>query len=222
MIHLHLIYIAYCIFISIWFKIYFKVTLETSLTHRSHRSVSLNFQNLGISPTIFLLLTSILIPLWSENTLCTLSILLNLFKYVYGPECDLSWLMFHVSLTRMYIMLLIKYSIMSIRSYWLIVPCRSSISLLSFCLLYLSILSTDREVLNSPTTVLGFIYLSLQFYPFLPHVFWCIAVRYAQIKNYVSSENWLLYNHVMPLIGEGNGTPLQYSCLENPMDGGAW
>ena len=27
-----------------------------------------------------------------------------------------------------------------------------------------------------------------------------------------------LYNN----IGEGNGTPLQYSCLENPMDGGAW
>ena len=24
------------------------------------------------------------------------------------------------------------------------------------------------------------------------------------------------------LLGEGNGTPLQYSCLENPMDGGAW
>ena len=22
--------------------------------------------------------------------------------------------------------------------------------------------------------------------------------------------------------GEGNGTPLQYSCLENTMDGGAW
>ena len=22
--------------------------------------------------------------------------------------------------------------------------------------------------------------------------------------------------------GDGNGTPLQYSCLENPMDGGAW
>ena len=22
--------------------------------------------------------------------------------------------------------------------------------------------------------------------------------------------------------GEGSGTPLQYSCLENPMDGGAW
>ena len=23
------------------------------------------------------------------------------------------------------------------------------------------------------------------------------------------------------ILGEGNGTPLQYSCLENPMDGGA-
>ena len=21
---------------------------------------------------------------------------------------------------------------------------------------------------------------------------------------------------------EGNGTPFQYACLENPMDGGAW
>ena len=24
------------------------------------------------------------------------------------------------------------------------------------------------------------------------------------------------------VLGEGDGTPLQYSCLENPMDGGAW
>ena len=26
----------------------------------------------------------------------------------------------------------------------------------------------------------------------------------------------------MDLPGEGDGTPLQYSCLENPMGGGAW
>ena len=25
---------------------------------------------------------------------------------------------------------------------------------------------------------------------------------------------------ICPVVG--NGTPLQYSCLENPMDGGAW
>ena len=24
------------------------------------------------------------------------------------------------------------------------------------------------------------------------------------------------------LVGEGNGNPLQYSCLENPLDRGAW
>ena len=27
---------------------------------------------------------------------------------------------------------------------------------------------------------------------------------------------------LVALLGEGNGTPLQHSCLENPMDGGAW
>ena len=27
---------------------------------------------------------------------------------------------------------------------------------------------------------------------------------------------------LLGLTGESNGTPLQYSCLENPMDGGAW
>ena len=30
------------------------------------------------------------------------------------------------------------------------------------------------------------------------------------------------YTNVVPSFGEGNGTPLQYSCLENPMDRGAW
>ena len=29
-------------------------------------------------------------------------------------------------------------------------------------------------------------------------------------------------SQISPTYGEGNGTPLHYSCLENPMDGGAW
>ena len=33
---------------------------------------------------------------------------------------------------------------------------------------------------------------------------------------------WLSILYIVVCIGEGNGTPLQYSCLENPMDGGAW
>ena len=27
---------------------------------------------------------------------------------------------------------------------------------------------------------------------------------------------------ILIIIGEGNGNPLQYSCLENPMNRGAW
>ena len=27
---------------------------------------------------------------------------------------------------------------------------------------------------------------------------------------------------LVAILGEGNGNTLQYSCLENPMDGGAW
>ena len=37
---------------------------------------------------------------------------------------------------------------------------------------------------------------------------------------------WTFVGKVMSLLfnmlSEGNGTPLQFSCLENPMDGGAW
>ena len=31
-----------------------------------------------------------------------------------------------------------------------------------------------------------------------------------------------LYMYIYIYIGEDNGTPLQYCCLENPMDRGAW
>ena len=32
----------------------------------------------------------------------------------------------------------------------------------------------------------------------------------------------MFYEQFYNKFGEGNGTPLQYSCLENAMDGGAW
>ena len=31
-----------------------------------------------------------------------------------------------------------------------------------------------------------------------------------------------VWNEIIIENGEGNGNPLQYSCLENPRDGGAW
>ena len=35
------------------------------------------------------------------------------------------------------------------------------------------------------------------------------------------NKNVLNYEKIYLNIREGNGTPLQYFCLENPMDGGA-
>ena len=37
-----------------------------------------------------------------------------------------------------------------------------------------------------------------------------------------STELEKIFAMIWPTSREGNGTPLQYSCLQNPMDGGAW
>ena len=42
------------------------------------------------------------------------------------------------------------------------------------------------------------------------------------MKQYDNHGNFLLLVSYSLLLGEGNGSPLQYSCLGNPMDGGAW
>ena len=38
----------------------------------------------------------------------------------------------------------------------------------------------------------------------------------------VTSGGWLEISQSESIYGEGNGTPLQYSCLDKPVDGGAW
>ena len=45
---------------------------------------------------------------------------------------------------------------------------------------------------------------------------------FSEVKMKISQSYPTLCNPVDCSPGEGNGTPLQYSCLENPMDGGAW
>ena len=43
------------------------------------------------------------------------------------------------------------------------------------------------------------------------------------IETFQTNLSNILINYcIMLSIREGNGTPLQYSCLENPMDGGVW
>ena len=39
---------------------------------------------------------------------------------------------------------------------------------------------------------------------------------------YTVGSHYLSILYVVVYVREGNGTPLQYSCLESPVDGGAW
>jgi hypothetical protein len=57
------------------------------------------------------------------------------------------------------------------------------------------------------------------------------AAIHGVAKSRTRLSNWtelnfhyliVIWLNVSTLFGEGNGTPLQYSCLENPMDRGAW
>ena len=58
----------------------------------------------------------------------------------------------------------------------------------------------------------------------------CLFIHFLQKASLVifpTRENvnigtYKLLFQFIHICGEGNGTPLQYSCLENPMDGGAW
>ena len=61
------------------------------------------------------------------------------------------------------------------------------------------------------------------------HRFWIVVFLFSFISTHILISSvicWLFRNVFFRLhmfvFGEGNGTPLQYSCLENPMDGGAW
>ena len=42
------------------------------------------------------------------------------------------------------------------------------------------------------------------------------------LSQSLREQNSLDLAKIQNIFGEGNGTPLQYSCLGNPMDGGAW
>ena len=49
------------------------------------------------------------------------------------------------------------------------------------------------------------------------------VLYYSHPNEYeIVAHHWFDLHFCTDSCGEGNGTPLQYSCLENPMDGGAW
>ena len=51
----------------------------------------------------------------------------------------------------------------------------------------------------------------------LKQVDWALCCHLTRISGHV-----LIKQHCPETCGEGNGTPLQHSCLENPVGGGAW
>ena len=67
-------------------------------------------------------------------------------------------------------------------------------------------------------------------------ILYCEILQHVAFYNFSFWHNvfeihpsWCVYQQFVPFYccvvlhgGEGNGNPLQYSCLENPMDGGAW
>ena len=55
----------------------------------------------------------------------------------------------------------------------------------------------------------------------LPLSHWESPLTPASYPNRQIFPNYLIGSCLCDY-GEGNGNPLQYSCLENPLDGGAW
>ena len=51
---------------------------------------------------------------------------------------------------------------------------------------------------------------------------WCINIPDTPAYSDFAEKEPTICQGLHHLIREGNGTPLQYSCLENPRDGGAW
>ena len=61
--------------------------LRNSLTHVLFRNVFLDLQLFGdVFPASFLLLISSLVQFWFESRYCMISIVLNFFRYFYGPN----------------------------------------------------------------------------------------------------------------------------------------
>ena len=56
------------------------------------------------------------------------------------------------------------------------------------------------------------------------NTFESVLMRWMKLEPIIQSEvsQKEKYKYSILMHGEGNGNPLQYSCLENPMDRGAW
>ena len=129
----------------------------------------------------------------------------------------LSWWMFHECLKKVYILQFVEWNILYIsgRSCWLLLVVNSFLFVL-FCN-FLSSLTRcwhySAEIANhSCEFVYSFSFVSFGF------IYFEVVLFVVYILRIAASSWWSFYHCVMTLFGEGNGNPLQYSCLENPKE----
>ena len=89
---------------------------------------------------------------------------------------------------------------------------------------FLAVQGTLKSLLQHHSSKASILQCSAFFIVQLSHPYMTTGKTIALTRQTFSGKVMsLLFNMLSRLvIGEGNGTPLQYSCLENPMDGGAW
>ena len=104
---------------------------------------------------------------------------------------------------------------------------KEHIGLISFRMDWLDLLAvqgTLKSLLQHHSSKASILWHSVFFTVQLLHPYMTTGKTIALTRQtFVGKVMSLLLNMLSRLvIGEGNGTPLHYSCLENPMDGGAW
>ena len=89
---------------------------------------------------------------------------------------------------------------------------------------HLAIQGTFKSLLQHHSSKASLLWCSAFFMVQLSHPYMMTRKTIALTRwTFVGKVMSLLFNMLFRLvIGEGNSNPLQYSCLENPMDGGAW
>ena len=106
-------------------------------------------------------------------------------------------------------------------------PCNGHPGLISFWMDWLHLLAvqgTLKSFLQHHSSKASILRHSTFFTVQLSHPYMTTGKTIALTRQtLVGKVMSLLFNMLSRLvIREGNGTPLQYSCLENPMNGGAW
>ena len=89
-------------------------------------------------------------------------------------------------------------------------PTKGAFTILLFLCHYLNFWETSLHVIRTEKCALKCVHI------------WSSTIF--RIRTILKGKNIKVgrYLHALGVIGEGNGTPLQYSCLENPMGRGTW